>query len=61
MERGGQNRETACARAEISDFISNIAIADPVARMAGDPIVGIIGATYGAHLTSQLERRRPRD
>ena len=56
-----RNGETSWIWVKMSAFSSNIAIASPVTLMQGDPIVGIIGATYGAHLTAQLESWRPCD
>ena len=53
--------ETSWFCVEISAFSSNISITDPPSLMVGVPIVGIIGATYGTHLTAQLESWRPVD
>ena len=53
--------ETNWMWVEISAFSSNLAITQGVALMPGMLIVGIIGATYGTHLTAQREAWRPTD
>ena len=46
---------------KISAFSSNLAITTCQTLMPGQTITGIIGATYGTHLTAQLEAWKPCD
>lgn len=59
--QSGQPYETNWIWVKISAFTSNLAIDRCTTLMPGLTIVGIIGATYGTHLTAQMESWRPCD
>ena len=46
---------------KISAFLSNLAITQRATLFPGQTVRGIIGATYGTHLTAQLEAWQPCD